>query len=320
MMVRHRFGLAAAVLLSGLAGCQREAPSAAAPAATAEAHGEQEEHEEHGEATRTHIAAAMAQSSGIRTAPAGAGVIHDEHAVQGLLVPIEGRYARVVARFPGPVRAVRAGIGETVKAGQTLAVVESNVSLSEYAVTAPIAGTVLARNVTVGDLAGDKPLFEIADLSALWVDVHLFGADAQHIRPGHTVTVARLADGATVTTTLDRILPGTATASQSTIARATLRNTDGDWRPGAAVRARVSVGESPVELLVPLSAIQPLGGRDVVFVQEGEDYEARPVKQGRRDAQHVEVLSGIETGDAVVIEQSFLIKADIEKSSVEHDD
>lgn len=320
MMVRHRFGLAAAVLLAGLIGCQREAPSARVPAATAEQHEEPREHDEHGEATRTHIATAMAQSSGIRTAPAAGGVIHDEHAVQGLLVPMEGRYARVVARFPGPVRAVRAGVGETVKAGQTLAVVESNVSLSDYSVTAPIAGTVLARNVTVGDLAGDTPLFEIADLSALWVDVHLFGADAQRIRPGHAVTVARLADGATVTTTIDRILPGTATASQSAIARATLRNTDGDWRPGAAVRARVSVGESPVELLVPLSAIQPLGGRDVVFVREGEDYEARPVKLGRRDAQQVEVLDGIETDDAVVVEQSFLIKADIEKSSVEDDD
>jgi cobalt-zinc-cadmium efflux system membrane fusion protein len=316
MTSRHVLGIAALLLILGLAGCQRDPSTSSA----SEAGETEEEHEKDEAPTRTHIAAAMAEASGVRTAPAGPGVIHDEHAVQGLLVPIEGRYARVVARYPGPVRAVRVGIGETVRAGQTLAIIDSNASLSEYAVTAPIAGTVLARNVAVGDLAGDTPMFEIADLSALWVDLHLFGADAQHLRPGHTVTVARLADGKTVRTMIDRILPGTATASQSTVARATVSNDDGDWRPGAAVRAQVSVGEFPVALAVPLSAVQPMGGAQVVFVREGEDYEARAVTFGRRDARMVEVTGGLQSGDAVVVEESFLIKADIEKSSVEDDD
>ncbi len=269
---------------------------------------------------RVHIDKEIAAQSGVRTAPVESGVIRDEHEVQGLLLPIDGRSAHIMARFPGPVRAVHVAVGDRVRAGQTLAVIESNVSLSDYAVTAPLSGTVLARNVAVGDLAADKPLFEIADLSKLWVDIHLFGADAEHLHAGLPVEIMRLSDNVRASTKLDRVLPGMATASQSTVARAIIINTDGNWRPGASVRARVSVSEDAVARVVPLEAIQSLRGQDVVFVHEGENYEARAVKLGRRDGHHAEVLDGVKIGEDIVVEQSYLIKADIEKSSVEDSD
>jgi membrane fusion protein, heavy metal efflux system len=268
---------------------------------------------------RTTIAAEVAKEAGLVVAAVGPGNIRDEHEVQGLLTTVEGRHARVVARFAGPVRSVSVGVGDTVRAGQTVAVVESNTSLSNYSVLAPIAGTVLSRDVSVGDLAGNQALFEIADLSRLWVDLHLFGTDAQHITPGLPVEVVRLSDGALSRTKLDRILPGTATASQSTVARATLVNEDGRWRPGAAVRARVTVAEQPVALMVPTSALQRFRDWDVVFIREGETYEARPVELGPRDGQNVEVTAGLRAGDQVVVEQSYLVKADIEKSGASHD-
>ena len=72
--------------------------------------------------------------------------------------------------------------------------------------------------------------------------------------------ITRLSDGVHATAKLDRILPGTATASQSTVARATIRNTDGLWRPGSAVRARVTVSEREAALVVPVSALQEFEG------------------------------------------------------------
>jgi cobalt-zinc-cadmium efflux system membrane fusion protein len=57
----------------------------------------------------------------------------------------------------------------------------------------------------------------------------------------------------------------------------------------------------------------------VVFVRVGDTYEIRPVELGKRDAQQVEVLSGLKAGDQVVVEQSYLVKADIEKSGASHD-
>lgn len=268
---------------------------------------------------RTRIAADIATQAGIRVAAAGPGVIRDEHELQGLLTPIEGRHARLAARFPGPIRSITVGVGDAVRQGQALATVESNVSLAPYTITSPIDGVVLARSATVGEVAGESPLFEIADLSALWVDVHLFGGDAQHIVAGLPIEVTRLSDGVSASTTLDRVLPATATASQSTVGRARIDNADGRWRPGAAVRARVTVAEHAVPLAVPLAALQRFRDWDVAFVRIGDDYEIRPLELGRRDGAQVEVLDGLKAGDEIVVAQSYLVKADIEKSGASHD-
>ena len=297
-----------------------EAPPRTAPGAARDAAAPVEQGRDPDHADSTVIAVDIAEASGIRVAPASPGHIADEHEVQGLLATVEGRTAQVAARFPGPVRSLSANIGDQVQAGQTLATVDSNLSLTSYPITAPISGTVLARHASLGSVMGEgTALFEIADLSRLWVDLHIFGADAGHIVPGVPVTVTRLSDGVIAQTTLERVLPATATASQSTVARAVLENSDGLWRPGSAVKARIAVDRKPADIVVPLSALQTLEGHDVVFVRDGDRYTAHPVELGMRDARNVEVLSGLQAGDQVVVEQSYLIKADIGKTGAAHE-
>jgi cobalt-zinc-cadmium efflux system membrane fusion protein len=269
---------------------------------------------------RTTIDAQIATDAGIRVAPAAPGTIADEHVVQGLLTTVEGKVASVTARFPGPIRQLAANVGDSVRAGQVLATVESNLSLTTYDVASPISGVVLARNAALGNMASEATaLYEIADLSSLWVDLHIFGADAGHIRAGGPVEVRRLSDGATANTRLERVLPGTATASQSTVARATIANRDGLWRPGSAVTARITVDRARVSLVVPVSALQSFRDWTVVFIRVGDTYEVRPVELGKRDATQAQVLAGLNPGDQVVVEQSYLVKADIEKSGASHD-
>ncbi|MEN9393067.1 MAG: hypothetical protein RLZZ104_1410 [Pseudomonadota bacterium] len=269
---------------------------------------------------RTEIGSEMAAQSGIRTKPAGPGEIADEHEVQGLLTPVEGRSAVIMARFPGPIKSLHANVGDSVRAGQVMATVESNISLTNYTVKSPISGVVMSRSASVGAVAGENiALFEVADLSEIWVDLHVFGADAQHIKAGVPVEVTRMSDGIKAVVTLERVLPGTSTASQSAVARATIDNTDGLWRPGSAVKARITVDRSQAALIVPIAALQTFRDWDVVFIRVGNVYEIRPVELGRRDATHVEIISGINPGDLVVVEQSYLVKADIEKSGASHD-
>ncbi len=315
----------ALALILGLPACS--APSTAPAADTRDASGDApaDEHADHGHeddahaAVATTIAADVAEDVGIRVSPVAAGTIADQHEVQGLLTTLERGNARVTARFPGPIRRLHAEIGDRVRAGQVLATIDSNLSLSTYTVTAPIGGTVLARTASVGQNAGEGAvLYEIADLSTLWVDLHVFGRDADHLAPGSPVTVRRLSDGVTAETRIDRVLPGTATASQSTIARAMLDNVDGQWRPGSAVRAMVTVSMHAADRVVPLTALQQMDGHDVVFVREGERYEKRGVTLGRRDARQVEIVDGVATGEHVVIAQSYTIKADLEKAGAGH--
>jgi cobalt-zinc-cadmium efflux system membrane fusion protein len=99
-----------------------------------------------------------------------------------------------------------------------------------------------------------------------------------------------------------------------------VRNVDGRWRPGTAVRARVTVSERPAALVVPTTALQSMENATVVFVHSGDTYPARPVRLGERDADNAEVLEGLKAGEEIVIEQSYLIKADLEKASAAHDD
>ena len=179
---------------------------------------------------------------------------------------------------------------------------------------------VLRREIEPGEaVTAGEQAFEVADLSELWADLHVYGIDADRLQPGLALRVSDIGRTRHHDTRIERILPLTASASQSTIARGVLENADGRWRPGSAIVAEVTLEEIPVELVVPLSALQSWRGRDAVFERVGDVYEVRPVELGRRDGEFAEVLSGLAPGAEIVVGQSFLIKADIEKSGATHD-
>jgi cobalt-zinc-cadmium efflux system membrane fusion protein len=71
--------------------------------------------------------------------------------------------------------------------------------------------------------------------------------------------------------------------------------------------------------MVDNRALQSFRDWQVVFIQIGETYEIRPLELGRTDGQFTEVLSGLNAGDSYVVENSFLLKADLEKSGASHD-
>ncbi len=268
---------------------------------------------------RTRMPAAVAEAAGVTIETAGPAVIRNNTRLMGRVVLNGDRFAEVKARFPGPVQSVHVKLGDTVRSGQALAVVENRDSLRSYTVTAPISGVVLARHTNVGDVAGDGPLFEIADLSELWLELHAFGDDAARLRSGQRVRLEAAAGGKVVETTLQRVLPLASATSQTVIARALLPNAQGEWRPGMAVSAEVTLAERQVPLAVKTAGLQRFRDFTVVFAQVGDTYEVRMLELGERDGEWVEVLGGIDPGTPYVVEQSFLIKADIDKSGASHD-
>jgi cobalt-zinc-cadmium efflux system membrane fusion protein len=103
------------------------------------------------------------------------------------------------------------------------------------------------------------------------------------------------------------------------LARAVLPNPEGSWRPGMFVTASVEVASAPVPVAVELGALQRIRDWDVVFVAAGNVFEAQPVELGRRDAERVEVRSGLAAGQAYAAEGSFILKAEAGKSGATHD-
>ena len=115
-------------------------------------------------------------------------VVLPETSLEGALIFAE-RVREMAARYPGAIRDVARKIGDAVRQGETLATVESNESLQTYAVVAPLAGVITARNANPGEQTGDKALFTVADLSTVWVELSMFPRDVGKVRPGQTVRV-----------------------------------------------------------------------------------------------------------------------------------
>jgi cobalt-zinc-cadmium efflux system membrane fusion protein len=267
---------------------------------------------------RVTIPAATAAEAGIKTEVAGPGIIRDVVSLVGTVVLNPDRHAHLKARFPGTVRTVHVQLGDRVRRGQTLLVIEANESMREYPVIAPFDGVVLARETNIGDVTGDHSLIEIADLSEVWVELHALGEQSTRIAAGQPLRVRSATTRQAADSKVSAILP-LATRGQSVIIRARLDNRDGQWRPGMTVAADVVAAQRQAALVVRESGLQRFRDSTVVFAQVGDTYEVRMLELGARDGEFAEVLSGLVPGAHYVTEQSFLIKADIGKSDAGHD-
>lgn len=268
---------------------------------------------------RTTIAAASAAQAGIKTGTAGPATIATTVEVLGRVGFAPGAEASAKARFPGKILSMSRNVGDPVRAGEVLARVESNESLQSYSVTAPISGVIVERGASPGDIAGDEPLYRLGDPGKLVADFHIFDRDMGKVRPGQAVTVTPMNGGETINSRIATFLPVKAVSSQTVVARVPLTAPDGGWLPGMTVRGLVVVEEALIPLAVRATALQRFRDFDVVFAKVGDTYEVRMLDIGRRTEEWVEVLGGLRPGEEYVTQNSFLIKADIEKSGASHD-
>jgi len=267
---------------------------------------------------RTRISQALATASSVETELAGPALVREKLTLTGHVQADPNRLSRVRARFPGVVQDVKKELGDSVAAGDILATVQSNESLQTYAIKAPITGLIVRRDIQTGEATGNNPLFTIADLSQVWAELDVFGQNLNHVQQGQSVVVETL-NGKSVSGAISWISPLAAHASQSVSARVELANENLQLRPGQFVRGRVTISEHHVPLAVRLSALQTFREFDVVYAKYGESYEVRMLTLGKRDDQWVEVLEGLKPGVEYVTGNSYLIKADIEKSGASHD-
>lgn len=123
-----------------------------------------------------------------------------------------------------------------------------------------------------------------------------------------------------VNSTVAYLSPFGAENTQTMLARAYVPNKAGKFRPGLFVTGEVAVDEVKAPVAVREAAVQSLDGKEVVFVEEGDSFEARPVEVGRRDNEWAEIRSGVKAGDRYVAVNSFILKAEIGKEGAEHED
>lgn len=186
----------------------------------------------------------------------------------------------------------------------------------------PYAGTVIERMATEGAyVTTGTPLYRIADLSKLWVQLDAYESDLPSISEGQTVLL-------TVDALPSEEFEGKVTFIDPTLdqrkrtaqVRVEVTNNDGRLRPGMFAEATLIGGESSDDekspLVVPKTAPLFTGRRAIVYVEKelesGTRYEARTVRLGPRLGDFYPVVAGLSEGERVVSRGAFALDADLQ--------
>jgi Cu(I)/Ag(I) efflux system membrane fusion protein len=180
------------------------------------------------------------------------------------------------------------------------------------AVSAPIDGYVVRKSAVRGSyVQPGTELFEIADLSKVWVVAEIYEYDMARVRVGQTVDVALSAyPGQRFSGKVAFIQPTVDAATRTSSVRVELPNKDGKLRPGmyGDVTIRLDGAEGVV---VPAEALVDTGEYQYVFLaREGGRFEPRRVRAGARSGGKVQILEGLAPGDSVVTTANFLIDSE----------
>lgn len=307
------FLLVAATLV--YAGYRMLTPATTKTVATEKAEKEKEEHSD-----SVLMSDAKIETAAIELAKASPGVLRDSLLLNGIVQPNQEALVQVTPRFAGVVREVRKRLGDRVQKGDVLAIVESNQSLTPYELKAPLAGTVIDRQTTLGEYVSEqKPAFVIADLSTVWVDFSVYRRDLKRVSIGDQVFIDPADGGPPIEAKVSYLSPVGSSDTQSAIARAVVTNSEQRLRPGLFITGRLTLSEKMVNVAVKSSALQTWENRTVVFVRSGEKFDARDVEVGERDSQLVEITFGILEGDVYAAQNSFVIKAELAKGGADND-
>lgn len=259
------------------------------------------------------------EAAGIEIATAAPARIAELLPLYGTVQPNAERVRTVAARFPGVIQKVNATVGDRVMAGAVLASVESNESLQTYNVTAPLSGTITARNANPGESTGESALFTVADLSSVWVELSLFPRDLARVKTGQEVRVSSVDGGVQGAGKLIYIAPVTQSGQQTITARVLLDNQEGRWAPGLHIAGEVLVTEREVPVAVKSAALQRIADDTVVFVRTPHGFRLQPVTIGANDREWTEITEGLAVGEQYAANNSFVLKADLGAGEAEHD-
>lgn len=190
-----------------------------------------------------------------------------------------------------------------------------------YALTAPFAGTIIEKKAVAGDLtASDQPLFVIADLAKVWVEIDLNERDLASVRRGGVVSASvpaypeetfkgRLGH---VADTLDKV-------SHTVKARVELDNAARRLKPGMFAKVAIATAATRKGIALPRDAVVLIQNQSTVFVLDDGHFESVPVQAMPLPDGRLIVVSGLENGDEVVVSGAFALKARMLKSQISDD-
>jgi Cu(I)/Ag(I) efflux system membrane fusion protein len=177
----------------------------------------------------------------------------------------------------------------------------------------PVAGIVTEKKALQGmRFMPGEALYQVADLSAVWVVADVFEQDIGLVKSGAKASVR-------INAYPDKVFSGAITYVYPTLnaetrtvpVRVEVANAGQLLKPGMFAQVELPVAGKGSVVTVPVSAVIDSGTRRIVLIQAGEGrFEPREVKLGARSDNYIEVTEGVKDGEAVVVAANFLIDAE----------
>ncbi|WP_339771959.1 HlyD family efflux transporter periplasmic adaptor subunit [uncultured Paraglaciecola sp.] len=267
---------------------------------------------------RTLIEDKVAKAMNIETEFVESATLHQTIKVYGKLVLPADAKRTIQARFEGEIKQVHVGLGDAVKKGQLLLTIESNESLKSFQINAPIAGIISQQLANTGEQTNSRNLLEITQPNKLLAELSVFPMDMSKVIKDAPVILTVNGYNTIISSVIsDKRL--TVRDDQARLFLVEIDNSDGSLNAGLFVSALIEIDTFDVPLAVKRIGLQSFRDFTVVYAKVGEQYEVRMLELGREAGEWIEVLGGVDLGTEYVTTNSYIIKADIEKSGASHD-
>ena len=190
---------------------------------------------------------------------------------------------------------------------------------NRYELIAPFDAVVVEKHLAIGEVVSEaSAAFTLSDLSRVWATFGVTPKDLNKVVVGRVVTVNAPDLDARVEGRIGYVGSLLGEQTRAALVRVMLENPEGAWRPGLFVSIDVVADKANAAVSLPESSLQTVNDKPSVFVRNDEGFKLQPVKVGRRDGDHVEIVQGLAAGTRVAAAGSFILKSELGKGSAEH--
>lgn len=187
-----------------------------------------------------------------------------------------------------------------------------DVICTQYDITAPFDGSVIAKDIAVGEKYADdntQVLFVVSDLNRLWVELRADYSELKQVKNGMTVEVVPLGGKEAVSGKVIYVSRVIDEVSRKGFVRVELDSSSAKLNSGEFAIGRITLDTARTAVIVPREAVQLIAGEQVVFIPQKGDFITRPVKTGLSNGREVEIVSGLAAGTEYVSSGAFELKA-----------
>lgn len=217
---------------------------------------------------------------------------------------VDAAYKVAQSRYQDAIEEIRNRQGLVLQRRSELALARQQ--LADTMVYAPLDGVVQEKRTSVGEyLAAGAPVVNIVRMDPLRLRAEVPERESQTVHVGQNVRVTVEGDPNAYAGRIMRLSPTISEQKRVLMVEADVSN-NGRLRPGAFAHADIVTNDSSMAVTVPTSAIVTFAGIEKVIVAQSGKAVEKPVTTGRRVAEWTEILSGVNVGDAVIVEPGNL--------------